>query len=119
MPTTIEITTNDSAAGHRVAQALIAQGAAVTHEDGVLRIDAATAVCAICGGIHAAKQMKEKRPLGGLVCPICLEMASRIYRAAQLAASRQMKELVGQLPQMVRDLRGGADMPTFYRGYEG
>jgi hypothetical protein len=119
MHTTIELQGGGGKAAERLAEAMVAMGAQVTRAGDTLVIAARTAECAICHELHAVSAMEDHPKLGGIICPICMRTAERIYRSAQAAASRQMRELVSQLPRIIRDVRGGADEPTYYRGFEG
>jgi hypothetical protein len=55
-------------------------------------------------------------PRLGRVCSLCFTTCERLVSQYRAAASRHELEFYGQLKQMVLDVRGGADEPTFYRG---
>ena len=110
----------DSPAAAKVLEALEAMGVRVEHVDGkIIAPECPAGPCHICAGIHALAQLEDKAALGGKVCPTCLGIARAAWRKAQAAANRQLREFAGQLPQVVRDIRAGADEPTYYRGFEG
>lgn len=118
--TTLEIAVPDGTEeGARLLAALKALGAAPVRERGVIRGTVPGATCAVCQGIHALHAMTDKPRLGGLVCPGCIATARRIWTHARDAAQRHLSDVAAQLPQMVRDVRSGADEPTFYAGFPG
>lgn len=74
--------------------------------------------CSVCREVTQASYEDDAR-FEGPACVICRSVADRIERRFDEGARRHWREFRGQLPQMVRDIRGGADEPTFYRGFEG
>lgn len=119
MYTKIELKAGDGAAVDRLAATMASMGARVTRASGMLVIEAKAAPCAICRELHVESEMEDRPRLGGLICSVCAETATRIYRNAQRAASREMANLVPQIPQIIRDLRAGCEEPTYYRGLIG
>lgn len=118
--TTMEITVPEGTAeGARLLAALRALGAAPVREGGMIRATVPASPCAVCKEIHARHEMEEKPRMGGPVCPICMETARKIWNTARWDAHRHLSDVAAQLPQMVRDVRGGADAPTFYAGFPG
>lgn len=104
----------------RVISALAAFGVTVERVNGTfVALECPSAECSLCGGVHAVGEMTEKVPLGGLVCPTCMDIARRLWRKAVHAGRLQLDEFAHQLPQIVRDIRAGCEEPTLYRGFEG
>lgn len=110
--------TEGTPAAERVAAALSQLGADLTTQNGTLRAVARTGVCVVCAGAFAVERLQTRDALGGLTCPTCAQVADRVMAAFKAAALRHARELRGQLPQIIRDVRGGADVPTFYQGFE-
>ncbi|HEY0155485.1 MAG TPA: hypothetical protein VGB92_26045 [Longimicrobium sp.] len=105
-------------AAKKMADALGAMGADVTVRDGVLRATARTAPCVVCAAMIDATRLQHRDALGGEACPTCTQQCDQVVSTFKQAALRASHELKGQLPGIIRDLRAGRDMPTFYRGFE-
>ncbi len=108
----------NSAAALQVIDALRALGATIVHQDGVIRTETPTGVCVVCGEAFALSALEDRAALGGPACKVCRQVAARIYDEFQMAVRRHWAELRGQLPQAVRDIRGGAPAPVFYQGFD-
>lgn len=119
MPATIQLSVSEgSPAAQKVIDALTALGATVVQEGGEIRGEVPAGTCAVCGGVYALSRLAEKTALGGLSCDTCRGIASQLWNEAVVAAHRQLREIRAQLPQAVRDVRGGAERPNYYRGFE-
>lgn len=119
MATTIQLSVpENSPAAVKVLEALQAMGATATRSDGVIRSTVPSGTCAVCGGVFGLITMKESRALGGTTCRSCRETGDKLWREARDAAHRQLCEIRGQLPQVIRDVRAGGEAPTYYRGFE-
>jgi hypothetical protein len=86
---------------------------------GVTGHDMPTQKCGCCGdpivpGAAAAPPVRHRDI--GLLCPLCARAAQRLVDAYLAAQERQRAEFHGQLPQLIKDVRSGAEIPTFYRG---
>ncbi|HEX8276058.1 MAG TPA: hypothetical protein VF615_25700 [Longimicrobiaceae bacterium] len=109
----ITITGGDPAVLAQIGQVASAGGASVV----VVQPPGAT--CSVFSGLFPPDQLKPVRGLDGEICPVCQSSAVRLVDRFEDAARTHYREFKGQLPQMIRDLRGGATEPTFYQGFEG
>ncbi len=75
--------------------------------------------CDVCGALTRPKDSQPHLVLKAVdVCPVCYDTTSRLLRSLKEAMLKHQREVHSQLHQMVRDVRGGADEPVFYRGFE-
>lgn len=74
-------------------------------------------ICANCKSASAGPLPYDRR-FDGAVCLLCRSTADRVEQLFNAGARLHWQEFTRQLPQMVRDIRAGADEPTFYRGFE-
>jgi hypothetical protein len=72
--------------------------------------------CPLCGQPSVREALSYNEMLETRVCMVCDQAAQRIRAAYYGAETRQRDELKRQLPQLVRDLRAGAEVPEFFRG---
>lgn len=73
--------------------------------------------CAVCKHTCAADSMARHDHLGE-ACGLCVTTARRLEDRIQAAAKKHFADFYAQLPQLVRDVRSGAEEPVFYRGLE-
>lgn len=73
-------------------------------------------VCPVCG--QPTKSLQLQATLEQEVCLLCHVAAGKIVNRYRQDLQRHDQEFHGQLSQMVKDVRAGADEPTFYRGLE-
>lgn len=74
-------------------------------------------VCAVCE--HTTTEVHYHEALHEEICLVCWRAADRLVAQFNADLVRHEREFRGQLKQMVRDVRAGADDPTFYRGFDG
>ncbi len=72
--------------------------------------------CPVCEA--STTELQTEPTLEQDVCLLCHRAAARILNKYRGALEKHDREFHDQLPQMVRDVRSGAEEPTFYRGFE-
>jgi len=101
----------DDGAAAQVIQGLVGLGAVVVVEEAP-----ATPVCPLCD--HETPELQFSVLVQEPVCIVCWRTAQRLAEEFDAAMTRTKQEFRGQVRQMVLDVRGGADEPVFYRGFE-
>lgn len=74
--------------------------------------------CACCGTLCDAHRLQPAVALGGDACETCREIARKVVAQFVADARKAWREVRAQLPQIVADVRAGAESPTYYRGFE-
>jgi hypothetical protein len=74
------------------------------------------ATCAACERLVVESSLRACTwaPRNARLCQLCFVTAAKIRLAFEDAAARHWRTVQGQLLQAIRDVRGGADIPTFY-----
>lgn len=115
--TTIRLCVPDaSPAAQKLLEVLAALGVEVISEEEEFRTEAPCSVCGHLFDVAALEQGLDWTP--GPACSICVEVARRVLDEWHSAANRGLRELRDQLPRVIRDIRAGAAVPSFYRGFE-
>lgn len=72
--------------------------------------------CGVCG--QGTTEVEHSSALSADACAACWLVMDRLLGLFEGAMQKHTREFRGQLAQMVRDVRSGADEPSFYRGFE-
>ncbi len=100
---------------HRLAEALEGMGYRVALDD--QERSGQKRVCPTCR--EEVTELRAHPDCEQDVCTLCWAAADRIAARFQRDFERHRRDFRSQLPQMVVDVRSGADEPTFYRGLDG
>lgn len=78
--------------------------------------------CQVCDQLVDVDQLGTTQQLTLIdvneACPVCVDTANRVWKRFREAAGKEASEIRRQLPQIVRDIRAGAEIPDYYRGFE-
>lgn len=88
---------------------------------GMLSIDedvAPSAVCPLCASpVEPAKTHNHPHLPEG-ICPACKQAAERLDAQFSEDLRKHVQEFRAQFARLVLDVRSGAEVPTWYRGFE-
>jgi len=76
-------------------------------------------LCEVCGAAVAVDTLRRCPWLDNKsLCKACLSIAMLVKRDFDEAAARHWLSVQRQLPQVIRDIRAGARVPTFFHGID-
>ncbi len=106
------------AAGEKILEGLCSAGVLTLADDAAPAAERPVGTCGICGGAFAEETLVTHPKLHAVACGLCYATADRLVRQFHEAALKEYRGFLSQLPQIVKDVRSGAEPPQFYRGLE-